>query len=130
MWDKKTHAKSSMEAKEHQFALFIGRWQIFHDGHKALFQQVLDEGKRVCIAIRDCPVDEKNQKPALKVYKEITTYYDKLINDGMVEVIVIPDISSVCFGREVGYDIVEYLPPQEIAEISATKLKQESNGKH
>ena len=129
MWQKKVHAKSSMETKEHQFALFIGRWQILHDGHKALFQQALDDGKRVCIAIRDCPVDEKNQKSALKVYKEITSHYDNLISEGMVEVIVIPDISSVCFGREVGYDIVEYFPPKDIADISATKIKQESNEK-
>jgi hypothetical protein len=36
----------------------------------------------------------------------------------------IPDIKAICFGRGVGYDIVEWIPPAEIAEISATKIRE------
>ena len=43
-----------------KFALFIGRWQPFHGGHQWLIDQKLNEGKRVCIAIRDVPQDDKN----------------------------------------------------------------------
>jgi hypothetical protein len=46
---------------------------------------------------------------------------------------VIPDISSVEFGRGVGYSIIEHIPPTDIAEISATKIREkmllESKGK-
>jgi hypothetical protein len=38
---------------------------------------------------------------------------------------VIPDICSVEFGRGVGYDIIEHIPPTEIGEISATKIREE-----
>ena len=38
---------------------------------------------------------------------------------------VIPDICSVEFGRGVGYDIIERIPPQNIGEISATKIREE-----
>jgi hypothetical protein len=38
---------------------------------------------------------------------------------------VIPDIESVNFGRGVGYDIIEHIPPQEVSEISATKIREQ-----
>jgi hypothetical protein len=40
-------------------------------------------------------------------------------------VIIIPDISSVEFGRGVGYDVIEHIPPPEIADISATKIREQ-----
>ena len=48
-----------------------------------------------------------------------------LIQDGRVITSIIPDIESINYGRGVGYDIIEHIPPQEIGEISATKIKQE-----
>jgi cytidyltransferase-like protein len=125
MWDKKIHVQSSLQRKEGQFSLFIGRWQPLHEGHKKLFQQVLDEGNNVCIAIRDIKPDEKNPFSAEEVFSNICKYYENNILQGKVRVIIIPDICSVEFGRGVGYDIIEYIPPTEIAEISATKIREE-----
>ena len=125
MWDKKIHVQSSLQRREGQFSLFIGRWQPLHEGHKKLFQQVLDEGNNVCIAIRDIKPDEKNPFSAEEVFSNICKYYENNILQGKVRVIIIPDISSVEFGRGVGYDIIEYIPPTEIAEISATKIREE-----
>jgi hypothetical protein len=48
-----------------------------------------------------------------------------LISDGRVKVIVIPDIESINFGRGVGYDIIEHVPPQEVGDISATKIREQ-----
>lgn len=124
MWQKKVHVESSMPPKEGRFSLFIGRWQPLHEGHKALFQQVLDAGGRVCIAIRDVEADEKNPFNSSEVFANIYDQYLDLIMEGRVKVIKIPDISSVEFGRGVGYDIVEWIPPSEIAEISATKIRE------
>lgn len=125
MWQKKLHVKSSMPPKEGRYSLFIGRWQPLHDGHKALFQQVLDSGGNVCIAIRDVEPDDKNPYSISDVFASIYDYYKHLIAEGRVKVIKIPDIASVDFGRGVGYDIVEWIPPTEIAEISATKIREE-----
>jgi cytidyltransferase-like protein len=125
MWDKKIHVQSSLQRREGQFSLFIGRWQPLHEGHKKLFQQVLDEGNNVCIAIRDVKPDEKNPFSAEEVFSNICKYYENNILQGKVRVIIIPDISSVEFGRGVGYDIIEYIPPAEVAEISATKIREE-----
>lgn len=125
MWQKKVHINSSMTKKDGQFSAFIGRWQPLHDGHKQLFQQVLNEGGNVLIMIRDIQPDEKNPYTAAEVYVNISDFYNDLIKSGRVKVMKIPDICSVEFGRGVGYDIVEWLPPSEIAEISATKVREQ-----
>jgi hypothetical protein len=39
---------------------------------------------------------------------------------------MIPDIESVNYGRDVGYEIIEHIPPKDIREISATKIRKEN----
>ena len=41
-----------------------------------------------------------------------------------VEVMIIPDIESVNFGRGVGYEVNKYTPTEEIANISATYIRE------
>ena len=131
MWDKKVHVKSSMERKDNQWSLFIGRWQPLHTGHKELFRQVISEGGKVCVAIRDGEVNEKNPFSPFQVMDNIFNEMQAEVEAGKLKVIIIPDICSVEFGRGVGYDIIEHIPPPEVAEISATKIREQmkSEGK-
>ena len=123
--DKKT------STTDRQYSLFVGRWQPLHKGHQWLFQQVLDEGKNVLICIRDVKPDEKNPYTAEQVKANIEEHYGELISNETVKVIIIPDIDAVCYGRGVGYDLIEHVPPQDIHDISATKIreKMKSEGK-
>lgn len=100
-------------------AMFIGRWQPFHDGHKWLINQKLSEGKAILIAVRDIPPDEKNPFTTEQTIKMVKEVYR---NDD-VEVIAIPDIESVNYGRGVGYEINEHVPPQNVGFISATGIR-------
>ena len=125
MWDKKVHVKSSMERKDSQWSLFIGRWQPLHNGHKELFRQVISEGGKVCVAIRDGEVNEKNPFSPFQVMDNIFNEMQAEVEAGTLKVIIIPDICSVEFGRGVGYDIIEHIPPPEVAEISATKIREQ-----
>jgi hypothetical protein len=43
----------------------------------------------------------------------------------MVKVIIIPDIESVNYGRDVGYDIIEHKPPKDISKIKGRELRNE-----
>ena len=52
-------------------------------------------------------------------------HYSSEVESGKVVVTVIPDICSIEFGRGVGYDIIEHIPPSEIGDISATKIRKE-----
>lgn len=124
-WTKKVHVQSSIKSNPNQYALFIGRWQPLHEGHKALFQQALDEGKNVWIAIRDVETTESNPFNAQEVLETIGNTYKDLCAQGRVKVSIIPDICSVEFGRGVGYDIIEHIPPTEVANISATKVREQ-----
>jgi FAD synthase len=125
MWEKKLHIKSSLERKPDQWSLFIGRWQPLHEGHKQLFRQVIDEGGKVCVAIREVEINEKNPFSVHDIMSNIAKEMQTEIQAGKLKIISIPDICSVEFGRGVGYDIVEHIPPQEIAEISATKIREQ-----
>lgn len=117
----KSENKTKVDGK---FALFIGRWQPLHDGHKWLFNQKLEQGENVCIAIRDVPKDDKNWWSAEEIKSNVEKEYSELISQGKVKVIIIPDVDSINFGRGVGYDIIEHIPPQEINDISATKIRE------
>lgn len=125
MWEKKLHVQSSLDRKDGQYAMFVGRWQPLHKGHQSLFKQAMDEGKNVLICIRDVNPDEKNPFSSTEVKFIIEQHYVSEVLLGKVKVMIIPDICSIEFGRGVGYDIIERVPPQEIGEISATKIRQE-----
>jgi nicotinamide mononucleotide adenylyltransferase len=131
MWDKKIHVKSSLPKKDNQWSLFIGRWQPLHEGHKQLFRQVIDEGGKVCVAIREVEIDDKNPFTSHDIMLNVAKEMETEIQAGKLKIITIPDICSVEFGRGVGYNIIEHIPPQEIAEISATKIRESlrANGK-
>jgi adenylylsulfate kinase len=124
-WDKIVHVASSLVPKVNQYAMFIGRWQPLHESHQALFQEALNEGKNLLICIRDGEVNERNPFTPEEVKKNIENTYALLVNSGIMKVMIIPDIESVNFGRGVGYDIVEYVPPTEISDVSATKIREQ-----
>jgi cytidyltransferase-like protein len=121
-WSKKIHVTSSLPPKDGQFAMFVGRWQPLHLGHQELFKRAMDEGKNVLICIRDIQPDEKNPFTAEQVRENISNFYSE---EKRVKVMAIPDICSIEFGRGVGYDIIEHIPPTEIADISATKIREQ-----
>tara|TARA_B100001250_G_scaffold360657_1_gene338266 strand:+ start:10969 stop:11301 length:333 start_codon:yes stop_codon:yes gene_type:complete len=105
-----------------KYSLFIGRWQPWHAGHRWLIDQQLNKGKNVCIAIRDVAPDSKNpftpQEVLENVKKELFDLGKK------IKIIIIPDIESINYGRGVGYEIIEHIPPEKIGEISATKIRE------
>jgi cytidyltransferase-like protein len=124
---KKIHVEGDPKLKNtgnKQYSMVVGRFQPFHSGHKWLVNQCLNEGKNVLICIRDIEPDSNNPFTAKQVENNLTGQLLNLIEEGRVKVITIPDIESVNFGRGVGYDIIEHLPPQEVSDISATKIRE------
>jgi hypothetical protein len=49
----------------------------------------------------------------------------------MLKIMVIPDIEGVYYGRDVGYKVEQLSVPEEVAAISATKIREQmkSEGK-
>jgi nicotinamide mononucleotide adenylyltransferase len=108
-----------------KYSMFIGRWQPWHAGHRWLIDQRLNEGKNVLICIRDMEPDEKNPFTATEVLVNVATELEDLLNEGRIKIIIIPDIESINYGRGVGYEVIEHVPPQQVGEISATKIRKE-----
>ena len=100
-------------------AMFVGRWQPLHNGHKWLIGEKLEKGVPVLICVRDIPPDEKNPFTT----DQTIDMLEKVYKDDDVVVMSIPDIESVNYGRGVGYGIVEHVPPQNIGFISATQIR-------
>ncbi len=121
-WEKKNHGGAPTANKDRKRAIFIGRYQPYHQGHISLIQQKLDEGVPALIMVRDIEPDEKNPFTTEQTVSMIEKYHAAKGDD--VEVMIIPDIESVNYGRGVGYEINEFTPPDGIAFISATKIRE------
>ena len=106
-----------------KYALFIGRWQNWHNGHEWLIRQQMDKGKNVWIAIRDVQKDENNPKSAQEVLVMLQSEPFFQNNWDKLFISIIPDIESVNYGRGVGYDVIYHEPPAEIATISGTAIR-------
>jgi hypothetical protein len=119
-------ATSSVESSTNgrKYSMFVGRWQPWHEGHRWLIDQRLKKDKNVLLCVRDVEVDDKNPFTTSWVVDNLKTQLSDLLEIGRVSIIIIPDIESINFGRGVGYDIIEHLPPTEISEISATKIRE------
>lgn len=101
-----------------KFALFIGRWQPFHNGHKFLIDEAIAKSENVCVAIRNTEISEKNPYTVEQRIEMIKRVYGDA-----VEIIVIPDIKSINIGRKVGYDVNRIDPPASIGKISGTNVR-------
>jgi len=108
-----------------KYSLFIGRWQPLHKGHLAIFDKMRQEGRKILIGIRNTGIDESNPYSV----QERIEMIKKDVPDA--EVVVLPDIEAVCYGRKVGYEIKEIKLEEELEKISATEIRKKiSNEKN
>ena len=122
MWSKINHGGQKTNNNDKKHAIFIGRYQPYHYGHTNLIQQKLNDGIPVLIMVRDIEPDEKNPFTTQQTVDMIRKYHHSKGDD--VVVMTIPDIESVNYGRGVGYEINEFIPPDNISFISATKIRE------
>ena len=121
-WDVKNHGGNPTTNDSKKYAIFVGRFQPYHQGHISLIMQKINAGIPALIMVRDIAPDQKNPFTTEQTVEMIEKYHSAHKQD--VKVIIIPDIESVNFGRGVGYEINEFTPPENIGWISATKIRQ------
>jgi adenylylsulfate kinase len=104
-------------------ALFVGRWQPFHDGHKALIEEGLARVGQVCIGVRDTHgIDNNNPLSFAAVKERIEAAL--FAHVGRVLVIPLPNITNFLYGRDVGYGVERISFDQDIESISGTELRK------
>ena len=103
-------------------ALFIGRYQPFHAGHRRLIEEGLGRVGQVCIAVRDTHgLDEKNPLPFFAVKQRIEAALSAY--EGRFVVVPLPNITHVFYGRDVGYAVERIVLDEETETISATRIR-------
>lgn len=109
-------------------SLYIGRFQPFHNGHAWCIRQMIESGKKVCVAVMDIHDLEPDNNPYTydEVLNKISEDMSEELQKGQVVVMKIPAIESVNYGRDVGYKFIEHIPPEEIKKISATKIRRKN----
>ena len=108
---------------KHPTAQMLGRWQPWHDGHQKLFEETLKKTGQVNIMVRDVKGVDDNPFDFETVKKNID---DRLKPEfeGRYKIVLVPNITNICYGRGVGYQIEEIELSKEIQEISATKINE------
>ncbi|MAU89692.1 MAG: cytidyltransferase [Flavobacteriaceae bacterium] len=102
----------------------LGRFQPFHDGHFALFKEAIKKTGQVCIMVRDTGGTDKNNPFDFDFIKDqienklLPKYKNKFV------VLLVPNITNISYGRDVGYKIEEINLPDEIKKISATEIRK------
>ncbi len=107
-----------------KYSMFIGRWQTWHDGHRWLIDQRLKEGKNVLLCIRDVKPNKRNPRTGQEIYVGLLGELRSLISSGKVKLMVIPDVESVNYGRDVGYEVIEHTPPEDIEKIRGRTIRK------
>ena len=110
----------------------LGRWQPWHDGHQALFKRCIAKTGQVVIQVRDVAGasggdgQEDNPFNWDDVCRNIE---EGLLKDNFkrcvdYEIMLVPNIVNISYGRGVGYVFEEEIFEESITSISATKIRK------
>ena len=110
----------------------LGRWQPWHQGHQELFKRCVAKTGQVIIQVRDVQGSsggngqEDNPFDWETVFKNIE---EGLSRDGFkkgvdYEIMLVPNIVNISYGRGVGYVFEEEVFEDSITNISATKIRE------
>jgi nicotinamide mononucleotide adenylyltransferase len=115
----------------------LGRWQPWHDGHQELFKRALEKTGQVIIQVRDVQGvsagmgHDDNPFEWDRVCENIS---EGLSKDGYnrgveYEIMLVPNITNITYGRGVGYVFEEESFEESIEEISATEIRKDMREK-
>jgi hypothetical protein len=110
----------------------LGRWQPWHDGHQELFKRCIAKTGQVIIQVRDVqgasggvgqddnPFDWDSV--CTNIETELLKYgYKRGLE---YEIMLVPNITNITYGRGVGYVFEEEVFEKSITDISATKIRE------
>jgi hypothetical protein len=105
-------------------ALFLGRYQPFHDGHRNLILAGLRRVGQVCIAVRDTGGTSDKDPFAFEYVK---ARIEGALRDhaGRFSVVPLPNITAIFYGRDVGYEIERIDLDESLTGISATSVRRQ-----
>ena len=110
----------------------LGRWQPWHEGHRALFLRCIAKTGQVIIQVRDVKGasggDNQDDNPfdwnavCSDIEKDLIEYEFK--RGVEYEIMLVPNIVNITYGRGVGYAFEEEVFDVSVSSISATKIRE------
>ena len=115
----------------------LGRWQPWHDGHQALFKRCVAKTGQVVIQVRDVQGASGGQDQDDNPFDWDTVCSNiesDLAKDGYsrgteYEIMMVPNIVNISYGRGVGYVFEEEVFDDEVNSISATNIRKDMREK-
>jgi len=103
----------------------LGRWQPWHEGHRALFERLIARTGQVVIQVRDVQGWQGSNPFAIEQVKNFIRRDLDPLYQGQYEIQVVPNIVHIGWGRGVGYTSGEETFDDAITSISATNIRRE-----
>jgi adenylylsulfate kinase len=102
--------------------LMLGRYQPWHEGHHALYEEAGKRTKQVLLGVRD--TYNTSPKDPL-TFDQVKGYIaeDSFMQDALV--LKLPNITNIVYGRDVGYKIEQVSLGADIEAISATEKRKQ-----
>lgn len=112
-WDSKSHTTQ-----------LLGRWQPWHEGHRALFERAIEKTGQVYLMIRDVqgigdnPFDFETAADLIR--KDLADKFEENVD---YKIVLVPNLVHITYGRTVGYKIEQENFSDDIESVSATKKR-------
>tara|TARA_B110000483_G_C18055901_1_gene488434 strand:+ start:316 stop:705 length:390 start_codon:yes stop_codon:yes gene_type:complete len=115
----------------------LGRWQPWHGGHQALFKRCVAKTGQVIIQVRDVQGTSGGEGQDDNPFDWDAVCQN--IEDGLAkdnfhrgqeyEIMLVPNVVNITYGRGVGYKFEEEVFEEAITDISATKIRKNMRDK-
>lgn len=102
----------------------LGRWQPWHAGHRALFERLLQRTGQVIIQIRDVQGWQGSNPFSVEQVKNYIRRDLDPLYQGQYEIMLVPNIVHIGWGRGVGYTSGEETFDEEVTKISGTEIRK------
>jgi tRNA uridine 5-carbamoylmethylation protein Kti12 len=102
--------------------LMLGRYQPWHEGHHALYNEAGKRTDQVMLGIRN--THGTSEKDPLS-FDQVKSFIDKDPAMKGAMVVRLPNITNIVYGRDVGYKIEQVKLEDSIEAISATQKRSE-----
>jgi hypothetical protein len=93
-----------------------------------LFEEIIKKTGQVCIQVRDVKGIDDNPFD----FEEVKSKIEHRLNPkykNRFKVMLVPNVTNICYGRGVGYKIEEIVLSEEIQKISATNIRKKMREK-
>ncbi len=104
-------------------ALFVGRYQPFHEGHRRLIFEGIAWVGQACIAVRDTAGTSSKDPFG---FEHVKARIESAPRDhaGRFTIVPLSNVTAIFYGRDVGYKVERIDLDEAVTGISASEIRK------